>query len=376
MYEYKKKQSKFKRIFLNFILIIIVVAASIFIYDMYTNIDVYSAEEEENKAIKLSSNKSDVQLDEEDATKVLEKTIKCVVGISKIKNTGSSIFLNNSTSELGLGTGMIVSENGYILTNWHVAGNKYSNCYVTLDNGSVYNGNVMWADSDLDLAIIKISASNLNYISLGDSDNIKIGEKTYAIGNPIGVEFQRTVTSGIISGVNRTIKIEEDNEASYMEDLIQTDATINPGNSGGPLINTKGEVIGVNSIKIKEAEGIGFAIPINIIKPILESFSVNGNFEEAYLGLFAYDKEVIPYLDNSINFDSGIYIAQISVDGPSKTSGLKVGDIITKIDNISINKMSELRNYIYTKKIGDEVSLTILRNKKERVVKIKLGKKS
>ena len=234
----------------------------------------------------------------------------------------------------------------------------------------------MWADSDLDLAIIKISASNLNYISLGDSDNIKIGEKTYAIGNPIGVEFQRTVTSGIISGVNRTIKIEEDNEASYMEDLIQTDATINPGNSGGPLINTKGEVIGVNSIKIKEAEGIGFAIPINIIKPILESFSVNGNFEEAYLGLFAYDKEVIPYLDNSINFDSGIYIAQISVDGPSKTSGLKVGDIITKIDNISINKMSELRNYIYTKKIGDEVSLTILRNKKERVVKIKLGKKS
>ena len=376
MYEYKKRQSKFKRIFLNFILIIIVAAASIFIYDMYTNIDVYSAEEEENKAIKLSSNKSDVQLEEEDATKVLEKTIKCVVGISKIKNTGSSIFLNNSTSELGLGTGMIVSENGYILTNWHVAGNKYSNCYVTLDNGSVYNGNVMWADSDLDLAIIKISASNLNYISLGDSDNIKIGEKTYAIGNPIGVEFQRTVTSGIISGVNRTVKIEENNEASYMEDLIQTDATINPGNSGGPLINTKGEVIGVNSIKIKEAEGIGFAIPINIIKPILESFSVNGNFEEAYLGLFAYDKEVIPYLDNSINFDSGIYIAQISVDGPSKTSGLKVGDIITKIDNISINKMSELRNYIYTKKIGDEVSLTILRNKKERVVKIKLGKKS
>ena len=376
MYEYKKRQSKFKRIFLNFILIVIVAAASIFIYDMYTNIDVYSVEEEKNKAIKLSSNKSDIQSEEEDATKILEKTIKCVVGISKIKNTGSSIFLNNSTSELGLGTGMIVSENGYILTNWHVAGNKYSNCYVTLDNGNVYNGNVTWADSDLDLAIVKISASNLNYISLGDSDNIKIGEKTYAIGNPIGVEFQSTVTSGIISGVNRTVKIEENNEASYMEDLIQTDATINPGNSGGPLINATGEVIGVNSIKIKEAEGIGFAIPINIIKPILESFAVNGSFEEAYLGLFAYDKEVIPYLESNIDFDSGIYIAQISVDGPSKTSGLKVGDIITKIDDISINKMSELRNYIYTKKVGDEVSLTILRNKKERVVKIKLGKKS
>lgn len=376
MYEYKKRQSKFKKIFLNFALIVTVAASSIFIYDMYTNIDVYSAEEEENKAIKLSSNKNEIEIEESDASKILEKTIKCVVGISKIKNTGSSIFLNNSTSELGLGTGMIVSENGYILTNWHVAGNKYSNCYVTLENGSVYNGNVTWADSDLDLAIVKISATNLNYINLGDSDNIKIGEKTYAIGNPIGVEFQRTVTSGIISGINRTVKIEENNETSYMEDLIQTDATINPGNSGGPLINAKGEVIGVNSIKIKEAEGIGFAIPINIIKPILESFSVNGNFEEAYLGLFAYDKEVIPYLDNSINFDSGIYIAQISVDGPSKTSGLKVGDIITKVDNISINKMSELRSYIYTKKPGDEVSLTILRNKREKIVKIKLGKRA
>lgn len=376
MYEYKKRQSKFKKIFLNFALIVTVAASSIFIYDMYTNIDVYSAEEEENKAIKLSSNKNGIEIEESDASKILEKTIKCVVGISKIKNTGSSIFLNNSTSELGLGTGMIVSENGYILTNWHVAGNKYSNCYVTLENGSVYNGNVTWADSDLDLAIVKISATNLNYINLGDSDNIKIGEKTYAIGNPIGVEFQRTVTSGIISGINRTVKIEENNETSYMEDLIQTDATINPGNSGGPLINSKGEVIGVNSIKIKEAEGIGFAIPINIIKPILESFSASGSFEEAYLGLFAYDKEVIPYLDNSVNFDSGIYIAQISADGPSKASGLKVGDVITKIDNITISKMSELRNYIYTKKIGDEVSLTILRNKKEKVVKIKLGKKS
>ena len=373
MYEYKKRQSKFKRVMLTFFLIIVVAASSIFIYDMYVNIDVYSIEQNENQVIRLSNLQEETE--EEDITKVLDKTIKCVVGISKIKNTGSSIFLNNSTSELGLGTGMIISENGYILTNWHVAGNKYSNCYITLENGNVYNGNVVWADSDLDLAIVKISASNLNHINLGDSDNIKIGEKTYAIGNPIGVEFQRTVTSGIVSGINRTIKIEENNETSYMEDLIQTDATINPGNSGGPLINSKGEVIGINSVKIKEAEGIGFAVPINIIKPILESFVNNGTFEEAYLGIFAYDKGIIPYLDSSIDFETGVYVAQISADGPSKSSGLKIGDIITKIDNISINKMSELRNYIYTKKVGEEVSLTFLRNKKEKIIKIKLGKK-
>lgn len=112
----------------------------------------------------------------------------------------------------------------------------------------------------------------LKYLNLGDSDNIKLGQKTYAIGNPIGVEFQRTVTAGIISGKDRTVKLEEEKNETYMEDLIQTDATINPGNSGGPLINNSGELIGINTIKIEDAEGIGFAVPINIIKPVIESF--------------------------------------------------------------------------------------------------------
>lgn len=379
MYEYRRRANRFKRIIGIIILILSVSAISIFIYDMYMGIDVQKYEEASSNAnaTRVSYNEISSQLVEvEDITKILENTTHCVVGISKIKNTGNSIFLNNSTYDLGLGTGMIVSENGYILTNWHVAGGKYSNCYVTLENASTYNGSVVWADEDLDLAIIKISASNLKYVKLGDSDNIKIGRQVYAIGNPIGVEFQRTVTSGIISGINRTIKIEEESKVSYMEDLIQTDATINPGNSGGPLINSKGEVIGINTVKITDAEGIGFAVPINIIKPVIESFTNKGEFEEAYLGIFAYDKNVIPYLDSSLEFDSGIYVAQVSTDGPSYYSGLRVGDIITKIDEITINKMSELRNYIYTKNVGDEVNLTILRNKKEYNVKIKLGKKA
>ena len=363
MYEYKKRESKLKKIISLIFLIIIVSASSIFIYSMYTDIDVYSTKESNNNvAVRLSQNES--KQEEKDITQVLENVTKSVVGISKIKNKGSSIFLNNSASDLGLGTGMVVSENGYILTNWHVAGNKYSNCYITLENGKSYNGSVVWADSDLDLAIVKINATGLQYLSLGNSDNVKLGQTTYAIGNPIGVEFQRTVTSGIISGVNRTIKIEEENNESYMEDLLQTDATINPGNSGGPLININGEVIGINTVKINEAEGIGFAIPINIVKPIVESFVTNGNFEEAYLGIFAYDKNVIPYLESGIEFDSGIYVAQINKDGPANTSNLNIGDIITKIDNIDINKMSELRKYIYSKKIGDEVNLSVLRNKK------------
>ena len=377
MYKYRKRQSNFKKVIFLILLIIVVAVISIFVYDMYINIDVYSHEQAKGN-VETNRVSYEVEQNEDinDITKVLENTIRCVVGISKIRNTGSSIFLNNSTSDLGLGTGIIVSENGYILTNWHVAGERYSNCYVTLENAKTVNGSVVWSDKDLDLAILKISVSNLEHITLGDSDNIKIGQKAYAIGNPIGVELQRTVTSGIISGVNRTIKIDDENGETYMEDLIQTDATINPGNSGGPLINSNGEVIGINSVKITDAEGIGFAVPINIVKPIIQSFSENGEFEEANLGIFAYDENVVSYLDSKIDLNSGIYVAYIEAEGPSYSSGLKTGDVITKIDEITINKMSQLRSYIYTKKVGDEVKLTILRNNKERNITIKLGKKS
>ena len=373
MYEYKNRNNKFIRLITLMALMALVAASSIYIYNMYTKIEIYPYNINSNNTTSRLSYKKEEQ--ENDNINMLEKITKSVVGISKIKNNGTTIFLNDSTKDLGLGTGVIVSDNGYIITNWHVAGDKYSNCYVTLEDGSSYTGNVVWNDSNLDLAIIKIKANGLQYVTFGDSDNVKLGEQTYAIGNPIGFEFQRTVTSGIISGLDRTIKIEDNETETYMEDLIQTDATINPGNSGGPLINTKGEVIGINSVKINEAEGIGFAIPINIIKPIVESFVTNGLFEEPYLGIFAYDRNVIPYLNSGINFTNGIYVAQISYDGPCKNSGLKVGDIITKIDNIEINKMSELRSYIYTKKPKDIIKLTVNRNKREQEISITLGKK-
>lgn len=224
---------------------------------------------------------------------------------------------------MGLGTGIIVSENGYIVTNEHVSGSKYSNCYVTLEDGKEYLANVVWADTDLDLSIIKINANNLPYVIFGDSDNIRVGEKVYAIGNPIGFEFRRTVTGGIISAVDRTIKIEEDDKVSYMEDLIQTDATINPGNSGGPLIKPNGEVIGINSVKIESAEAIGFAIPINIIKPIISSYTRSGNFEEANIGIFAYDKNVIPYLNSKLNIESGVYVVEVIKNGSAEKAGIK-----------------------------------------------------
>ena len=374
MYRYEKRESKLKKFFKIMLLIAVTSASSIFLYKMYLNINISETprtDESTGTAIRLSAEKNE----DTDISNILENTIACVVGISKIRNTGEGILDTNATENLNLGTGVIVSDNGYIVTNWHLAGNKYSSCYVTLEDGTVYNGNTVWADSDLDLAIVKIATKGLKYMALGDSEHIRVGDEVYAIGNPIGIEFQRTVTSGIISGLNRTIKIEEKNTSSYMEDLIQTDASINQGNSGGPLINRKGEVIGINSVKIESAEGIGFAVPINIIKPIIESFTSKDEFEEAYLGIFAYDKEVIKYLKNNVDFEGGIYVVKISKDGPVAKTNIKIGDIITKIDGNNINKMSELRKYIYQKKPGDKEELVINRNNKEYKTEVKLNKK-
>lgn len=162
-----------------------------------------------------------------------------------------------------------------------------------------------------------------------------------------------------------------------MTDLIQTDATINPGNSGGPLIYPNGDVIGINTVKISTAEGIGFAVPINILKPIIESFKNSGDFQEPTIGIYAYDKEVVPYLNNSskISFDKGIYVAQITKNGPADNTELKEGDIITSIDNNQLNTMNDLRQYIYTKKPNDSVVLHITRGKINKDINITLGKK-
>ena len=307
---------------------------------------------------------------------VIEETTRKVVGISKLKNAGSSIINNTDEGSLGLGTGIIVTDNGYILSNQHLTGEKFSKCYVTIEDGRNYEGSVVWSDTDLDLSIVKINAKNLEAVSLGDSNSVRVGESVYAIGNPIGFEFRRTVTSGIISAKNRTIKLEEGDNLSYMTDLIQTDATINPGNSGGPLIYANGQVIGINTVKISSAEGIGFAVPINVVKSIIDSFKNTDNFDEATIGIYAYDREVIPYLtSDNTNFTKGIYVAKIINNGPASNTELKEGDIVLSIDNIEINSMNELKSYIYTKKPNDNVTLKISRGKINKEISIKLGKK-
>lgn len=321
-------------------------------------------------AVEYNNSKDEIDIEE-----MIKKATSCVVGISKLEQNGTSIFLDNTTNILGLGSGVVVSEDGYILTNEHVSGGKYSNCYVTLEDGKSYNGSVVWSDSNVDLAIIKIEAYKLDYMDLADSDNIYLGQDVYAIGNPVGFEFQRTVTKGIVSGINRTLKIEDEENSVYMEDLIQTDSTINEGNSGGPLINENGKIIGINSIKLSSAEGMGFAVPINMVKPILEKLFQKGKFEEAYLGIYGYDREVIPYLEDNLEIENGIYVAKIVVDGPAYGLNIKEGDIILKIDDYELNKMNDLKRYIYQKNPGDTVKLYLQRKNKEFQIEVILSSK-
>lgn len=356
---------------------ILIICFIILAYCVYVSITAEQQYASEYKAETTSVDES--TNNENNISDLIEKVNNSVVGISKIKNKGSTIFLKEGTQSLGLGTGFIVAKNGYIVTNEHVSGSKNSTCYVTLEDGRDYEANVVWADAEMDMSVIKINADNLPYLNLGDSDKIKIAEPVYAIGNPIGYEFQRTVTSGIISGLDRTIKIEDDDKNYYMEDLIQTDATINPGNSGGPLIDKEGNVLGINSIKITTAEGIGFAIPINIIKPIVEKLKNNGEFNAATLGIFAYDKGVIPYINQELNknikLNNGIYVAEVIRNSPAEKAGIQKGDVLIGIDGKTIDKMSELRIYIYEKEIGDEVTIKYIRNNREYEKTITLAKK-
>ena len=371
------KKNRIKNRILIILFAIVFIGLAYYVYITYNNINIVP--EYDIKRLDTTTNlQTDNSISQNNQTIVntLEKVSQAVVGISKIKSRSNSIFSSDgSIEELGLGTGIVVSSNGYILSNCHVTGEELSTCYITLENGYTYEGSVVWCDVDLDLSITKINAKDLPYATIGDSSNLKSGEAVYAIGNPIGYEFRKTITSGIISATNRTIKIEENDSVTYMTDLIQTDATINPGNSGGPLILPNGEVIGINTVKITSAEGIGFAVPINVVKPVIEKFVTQNRFDEAFLGIYAYDKEVIPYISTTPNFTSGIYVVYIEENSPAISSGIQVGDIITSIDGKTMNTMIELREYIYSKLPGDTISINISRGYVTRTFEVILGNK-
>ncbi len=268
----------------------------------------------------------------------------------------------------GVGSGVIYdAKKGYIATNNHVVqGAKEITVYLT--DGRNVKGKVLGTDPATDLAVVKIDATNLPEAPFGDSDTIQVGEPAIAIGNPLGMELRGSVTVGIVSALNRTVDV-GDNKYT----LIQTDAAINPGNSGGALVNADGEVMGINSAKYagNGVEGIGFAIPINTAKPILQGLVEHGSIARPYLGVRIIDEESYNKKNSEdknnigIDFHGGIYIDSMFRNGPAHKAGLRPGDIILKVKGKKVSKSTDLQQAIKDCKVGDTITITIRRGDAE-----------
>ncbi len=311
------------------------------------------------------------QIDPKSIEGVANKVSQSVVSIVSKSQKGTKYF-SSGFGSASAGTGIIISENGYILTNKHVVEGSSDILVVTNDGNSYDNVEIITTDPLSDIAILKISnAKGLKAAELGDSKVLNIGQQVIAIGNALG-EYDGTVTSGIISGVGRTVNASSDDGTTKetLTDMIQTDAAINSGNSGGPLVNVQGQVVGVNTAVASEAQGIGFAIPISSVKGILKSIAEGKTPNRAYLG--ANYISVNPQVQKAynLNVSKGALIKNrngkaIISGSPAQKAGLKDGDIITKIDDIEISKNISLGSLIGEKSVGDKVKITYIRDGKE-----------
>lgn len=306
------------------------------------------------------------------------KVLPSIVGIT-VQYTVNSPYYGYTMQATGTatGSGVIISEDGYILTNNHVVNtsSNYSFYQVSEANKitvklyndeTEYEAQIIGKDETTDLAVIKIAKNNLPAATLGDSDSLQVGEFSMAIGSPLGMES--TVTAGIISATSRTITSDGKNYT-----VIQTDAAINSGNSGGALINSKGEVIGINTLKLSGSgvEGIGFAIPINSTKTIYEQLISNGKVKRPYIGISGRD--VDEETAKKYELVEGIYIISVEQFSAAEKAGLKSYDIITEIDGKQIKTMDELNEIKNTHKIGDTIVLKVFRDKEYKEINLTLG---
>ena len=295
-----------------------------------------------------------------------KKVSPAVVGITtKVYNR--DMFNRKVLVGEGVGSGVIFDKAGYIVTNNHVVGTAKT-VIVSLADGQSTEGTVVGRDAKTDLAVVKINMDNLPVAEFGDSDSLQVGEPAIAIGNPLGLEFQGTVTVGVISSLNRTIGA----EGQSMK-LIQTDAAINPGNSGGALVDADGKVIGINSAKISQegVEGLGFAIPINAARPILQDLITNGKVVRPYLGLYGLDQQMAARFGMQLNAQ-GIYVYRVVPGGPLDQAGLQHGDVIVKLDGTDVKDFASLQSVMDKHKVGDSVTVDYTRNGMNREATIVL----
>jgi len=290
----------------------------------------------------------------------VEKVSPSVVSVI-VKTVSFDLFSGPTASEEGIGTGFIVSASGLIVTNSHVVDSVEGQYSVVLKDGTSYDVESINLDEQSDLAILQIAARDLPTVQLGDSDTIKVGQKAIAIGNALG-RFQNTVTTGVISGVARQLTASSGfgGDSKVYESVIQTDAAINPGNSGGPLLNSAGQVIGINVATTTGADNISFAIPVNTLKPILEGFLREGRIIKPYLGI-SYTL-ITEDIAKARKMPQGAFVTTVFPNTPAKKAGLERGDVIVKIDGKDINSENSVAKVISEKKVGDTIQMEVDRS--------------
>lgn len=313
---------------------------------------------------------------------IAETASKVAPGVvSIVTESRTTGWFGQSSTSTSAGTGMIVTKDGYILTNKHVVDGANS-IKIVLDDGTTYDKvDLIGTDPLNDVAFLKISdVDNLPTVTLGDSKTITAGQQVIAIGNALG-QYQNTITSGIVSGTGRSLTAyaSDYSSAENLSDMIQTDAAINAGNSGGPLVNAAGQVIGINTATSSDADGIGFAIPISSVKGMLNNIIKNNSAKRSYMGVYYINITPDVATTYDLPVTSGAYISNsgsansVVKDGPGDQAGLKDKDIITKVNGISVGKSGTVSTLIGEYMPGDTIQLTILRDGKEKTLNLTLG---
>jgi S1-C subfamily serine protease len=305
--------------------------------------------------------------DEKVVLDILEKVTKSVVNISTVKLIHSMFY--QVVPLKGMGSGTIIDPKGYILTNNHVVGGA-EKISVTLWNGEVLEGSIVGACTTHDIAVVKVDREGLPAAELGDSDKLRVGQRVYAIGNPFGLAGGPTITSGVISALNRTIE----SKSEFLENLVQTDAAINPGNSGGPLVNLEGKVVAINTAIIPFAQGIGFAIPINSAKKCAAEIVTNGISARPWLGIIGLSltEEISSYYDLPV--DRGVLVTRVVDGSPAQLAGMSAGDMILRMDGAKIYSIEDLVRELHKRKVGEKVRIVALSGGSERIFEVTLSR--
>jgi len=301
---------------------------------------------------------------DENVIAAIQKVEASVVNINTIRFERDA-FLHVHPAR-GIGSGFIIDDRGHILTNHHItAGSR--EIEVALTDGRAFEGKLVGSDPANDLAVVKIDAHDLPVAELGNSSELRVGQTVIAIGNPFGLVGGPSVTVGVVSALDRHILAER-----VYENLIQTDASINPGNSGGPLLDLTGRVIGINTANIPGAQGIGFAIPINTAKAVLEDIVRYGRVTRPWLGVIGLDVSRELARRFNLAVDSGILVMRIIPESPAERAGLQSGDVVATIEDKQVNSMEDLQKQIRARRAGDSVSLVVVRGSEEGRVRVTL----